>query len=98
MGLFTHSIPSYSSICSNSATIDQWAVLANLLIDVTEARTHNRIYTPSHLWKGGVPDMSDNNNKNTNSVAEIAVCKGKECEEKSKLIYAFQSRMNVLKS
>lgn len=41
MGLLIHLIPSYPSICINSAAIDQWAVIANLLREVTEAHIHS---------------------------------------------------------
>lgn len=67
MGLLIHLIPSYPSICSNSAAIDQWAVFFLQICLVkwqSDRGSHtqlllNRIYAPSHLRRGGVPKMSD---------------------------------------
>lgn len=51
---------------------------ANLLREVIEARIHslllNRIYAPSHLQRGGVPKMSDNNNNNSNTNEPRSSC------------------------
>ena len=108
MGLITHLIPSYPSICSNTATADQLPVFflffffANLLREVIEAHIHSCFktgFTLPVISRGVESLRCPTITTMAKSARRRSACvKGKDHEDTSKAIYTFQSQTNVAKN